>query len=207
MKIILIRHGQSELNAVNELRYQILSGQLESPLSPVGVKQAASLKGHDMLEGILKVFCSDSGRAVETAELAMPGNIPITQTNLLRERSLGVFEGMNVSEAEGHPELSKYFSNPDLRNFRHSFNLGAPGGENYGDVYLRVQQFFETLDMKRGDSIAIVSHLCTIRCILKFLLDINDQEVLRIFVPNCHPVEVVRSSSKWVLNTELPKGR
>ncbi|MDD5463761.1 MAG: histidine phosphatase family protein [Candidatus Moranbacteria bacterium] len=207
MKIILIRHGQSELNAVNEQKYQILSGQLESPLSLIGVKQAVLLKGHVMLDGVCNVFCSDSGRAMETAELAMSSDIPITYTNLLRERSLGVFEGMNISEAESHPELSDYFSNPELCNFRHSFTLNAPGGENYSDVCLRVQQFFGVLDMKQGDSIAIVSHLCTIRCILKFLLDMDEHEVLQLFVPNCHPVEVIRINGKWKLKTELPKRR
>lgn len=207
MKIILLRHGQSELNAVNERGYQILSGQFDSPLSSVGIKQATSLKGHVALDDICEAFCSDSERTVKTAELAMNGGIPITQTNLLRERSLGVFEGMNVSDAKNHPELSKYFSDPELRKFRHNFNLSAPGGESYGDVLLRVKRFFEALDMRHGGSIAIVSHLCTIRCILKFLLGIDEDEALQLFVPNCHLVEVIRSNGKWRVSAELPKRR
>lgn len=207
MKIILVRHGQSELNAINERRYQILSGQLESPLSPKGVKQASLLKGHVMLSEASMVFCSDSGRAIETAELAMSGSMNITKTELLRERSLGVFEGMNVSDAERDPELAKYFLDQELRSFRHSFRLNAPGGENYGDVCLRIQKFFETLEITQGESIVIFSHLCTIRCILKFLLDLDEQEMFQLFVPNCHPVEVVRINGKWKLNAELPKRR
>ncbi len=207
MKIIIIRHGQSELNALNEKKYQILSGQSESQLSSLGVEQASSLIGNPSLNKISRVFSSDSSRTIETAKIVMSEDIAIKQTSNLRERSLGLFDGKTLRFLESNPEFSCYFSDPKLRSFRHSFILSAPDGESYSDVYLRVKQFFEHVDIGKDETVAVFSHLCTIRCIFKYLLRIEEEEVFQLFIPNCHIVELINVHGSWKLITELPKRR
>lgn len=41
---------------------------------------------------------------------------------LLRERSLGVFEGEYKDEISANPKYEKYFNDPNFKDFRHSFS-------------------------------------------------------------------------------------
>ena len=104
--LILIRHGETLWNT--QLRMQ---GSLDSDLTPKGETQIKAL-GEWMKEVPFDyLYCSDTPRAHKTAEAIRK----FTGHNLnfdkrLREKNLGVFEGLTSEEArERYPETFQQF--------------------------------------------------------------------------------------------------
>lgn len=154
-----------------------------------------------LFKSVDEVYCSNSSRAYETALYVLPEKKPII-TPLLSERSLGIFEGKFIDEIKADPEYSKYFNDDNFKDFRHSFTTKAPNGENYADVLERISIFFSKFDFNDEKTICIFSHMCTIRCILMYLLNLKEEETLRIRVPNCSPIIVEQDSNKRFVLTE-----
>lgn len=85
----IVRHGQSVAN-----RDKIIAGQMDSPLTELGKKQAleAKEKLSDVKFDI--VYSSDLVRAIETASIIMGNTVDRRhQLKSLRERSYGKIEG------------------------------------------------------------------------------------------------------------------
>ena len=94
MKIIVVRHGEAEWNTLGKQM-----GQLDSPLTPRGREQAQAIAERigPMRPDIL--YSSDLGRAMETAQfIADTCQLRITPHKGLRERNMGVFQGLTVEE-------------------------------------------------------------------------------------------------------------
>lgn len=182
MRIILIRHGESTANAAGP---DVFTGQTDCPLTEKGRAEAMALRSDPLLAGSPLVFSSDLFRAYDTARIIFP-KAEIHRSPLLRERSLGVFEGKSPRELL--PLYPAFFSDPSRSCFRHSFTAKAPGGESYSDVLRRVRMFLEELQRECPGTAVIVSHFCTIRCFIKELLRLSEEETLKTRVPNCHPV-------------------
>ncbi|WP_395405662.1 histidine phosphatase family protein [Pseudoduganella sp. UC29_106] len=98
--IILIRHGETEWNAVRRLQ-----GHIDIPLSEVGRRQALALGRALAGEQIDAIISSDLGRARQTAEAVVAHHgLPLQMDPALRERAYGVFEGLLYTEiAERYP--------------------------------------------------------------------------------------------------------
>lgn len=94
-RILLVRHGQSEWNAVG--RWQ---GQADPPLSDVGRQQARSAA--DSLGALDAVYASDLQRATETAAIIAGalGIGPVIVDPDLRERDAGEWSGLTRPEIE-----------------------------------------------------------------------------------------------------------
>lgn len=99
--LLLIRHGESEWNAVR--RWQ---GQADSPLSSIGRRQAQGvadrLAAHDPPARFATVWTSDLGRARETAQVLAPavGVDEVHADARLREAEAGPWEGLTPDEIE-----------------------------------------------------------------------------------------------------------
>lgn len=99
-KLLLIRHGECELNAAG-----ILNGQLDSCLTERGREQgrklAARMGRHALWPAHGAVYSSDLSRAFETGCIVtgMHDMPPPLQLPVLRERHLGVVTGVNVRDA------------------------------------------------------------------------------------------------------------
>ncbi len=121
VRILLVRHGQSEWNAVG--RWQ---GWADPPLSELGRRQSA-LAGKDLL-GFDVAVSSDLQRAVDTASL-MAETLGLGQVAVeprLRERDVGQWTGLTRQEIEGRwPEALAAMTDP-------------PGGENVTTLVHRV---------------------------------------------------------------------
>lgn len=91
------RHGKTMLNTVDRSQ-----GWIDAPLTPAGVEVAEYLGKGLRDVSFDKVFSSDSGRALETAELILTNsgqkNVPIEQDKRLREYNFGTYEGMMNEE-------------------------------------------------------------------------------------------------------------
>ncbi len=145
MKIIFVRHGESEVNAMN-----IVQGHGESPLSQRGRLQAKKVAERLEHERIDYIYASDIGRAEETAEIIAEfhPNVPFLVSEIFRERALGVLDGRKIQEIMVNPELAHLY--------KHG---GEEGVESRADVRIRAEKVLKELIMKHPEeTILIVSH-------------------------------------------------
>ncbi|MDB5809380.1 MAG: histidine phosphatase family protein [Betaproteobacteria bacterium] len=119
-QLILIRHGETVWN-----RERRMQGQMDSPLSEVGLRQAQALARRLSKLEFKTLYCSDSGRAHQTARsVADVTGHELKVEPRLRERHFGVFEGLTGPEIEAqHPEAYLRFKSRDP-------HYVVPGGES-----------------------------------------------------------------------------
>ena len=93
MRIVIIRHGQTMANVINDEGTALYTGTLNNELTSLteqGKNQARLLAEDDIVKSIEKVYSSDLIRAMQTARLAKPG-YELNLSENLRERCLGIF--------------------------------------------------------------------------------------------------------------------
>ena len=147
MRGIFVRHGETEQIATGITQGQGVGGDL----NVLGKWQAQQVALALQDERIDQVYCSDLKRAVDTAEaiLHYHPHIPIQYTPVLRERSLGMYEGKPKREWK---EASRLTTAP--------FHLFKPiGGESYEEVRQRIHAFYKKLvALHPDDTILLVTH-------------------------------------------------
>ena len=154
--ILLVRHGQSMGNA--ERRF---GGHSPTPLSELGRRQAEATARALAAEGVTAIYSSDLLRAVETAEpLGSATGLEVKRTAALRERSVGLMEGLTFEEAAAaHPDE---YAALLRRDFEHVLS----GGESYRQLLDRAAAELDfAVGRHRGGRVALFSHTGTI-CIL-----------------------------------------
>lgn len=176
MRLILVRHGQTEWNVERRLQ-----GWKDSPLSENGKEQVKKVAELLKSEKIDLAYCSDLGRAVTTAEEILKfHDCSLEKTKLLREINYGKMEGLTQSESE---KLM-----PGVWNARLSdrYNLACPGGENYKTmVGKRIKPFLEMVFEKHKDeNVLVVSHRGPTRGIIGEISEIKGEELSNIAVDN-----------------------
>ncbi len=96
-RLCLVRHGETAWNAEGRVQ-----GQLDVPLSEVGLAQARAVAGALAKESFSTIYSSDLVRVRQTAQ---PISDLLKQKVLLderlRERHYGVFQGMTYADAKG----------------------------------------------------------------------------------------------------------
>ena len=187
MEIVLIRHGESIGNALRGDE-AVFTGRWDCDLTPVGFQQAEALRNYAMLDGVDIYYCSPLKRAVQTAKAFLDTELIIDER--IQERSLGDFEGKRIIDVKSDPQYAKYFSDPFYMRFRKDFEAKAPNGESYGDVCHRVRPFVKELLEDNADKVGIISHFVVIKCIMKELLDLSEEETLALMVRNCEPIQI-----------------
>lgn len=156
MNLLLIRHGESLGNT-----QQRMMGQLEDPLSPIGMWQAQRLGQYlSMTEVPTHFYCSPLQRATETLEIigscspALTASLFIQKTESLLEIHNGIFQGLTWQEAEQkHSALCQQLMGTQEW-------IPIPGGETLVSCCDRTQNFIQTLYQthKNTDRIWIVAH-------------------------------------------------
>ena len=155
-RVLLIRHGQSRGNA--ERRF---GGHSPTPLSELGHRQAEATARALSDKGVTAIYSSDLLRAVQTAEpLARATGLEITKTPALRERGVGLMEGLTFEEAAAaHPDEYAAL-------LRRDFEHVLAGGESYRQLLDRAAAELDSaVERQRGGTVALFSHTGTI-CIL-----------------------------------------
>ena len=93
-KLLLIRHGETAWNAEHRIQ-----GQLDIPLSPLGMLQSARLAESLASEPIEAVYSSRQSRAwLTAAPVAARLGLQVVAEPRIRERSFGIFEGLTLDE-------------------------------------------------------------------------------------------------------------
>lgn len=149
-KIILIRHGETEYN--RDGRWQ---GWTDEPLNETGKSQSEKAAQRLKSEVIDAIFTSDLIRALQTAKIVgKPLGIPAIKTKNLRERNMGIFEGMTWEESEEkHKSLFENFFDHQNETFKDH------GGETIKEVKKRIKAFLKEMKSKYKDKVvAIITH-------------------------------------------------
>ena len=162
LKLILVRHGETEWNV--QRRYQ---GQADEPLSLVGEGQA-ELVAERLAQYDFDVICtSDLKRALQTANfIAQKKGLPVYTDPRLREMSFGVLEGLTWDEAEEkYPEM--------LKAWLEDYDQPPEGGERLDAFSERVFSLRDDLLKKYHDQIVLlVSHGGILTELLRISLDV-----------------------------------
>lgn len=168
--IYLARHGDIGLGG--DKRY---IGQSDLPLSALGKKQATLLKEIFSRVPLDNIYCSDLGRAQQTAEIiALTHPIIPTACVELRELNMGEWEGKTFSEIRAKYPKEFKERGEDIANYR------PPLGESFADCYKRVIPVFESLAQSNETTILIVGHAGVNRVILCRVLGIPLENVFRL---------------------------
>lgn len=157
MKLILVRHGETDWNA----KSKILS-RTDIELNKNGKKQAKIVAKKLKKENFDLIYSSTLKRALQTAEeINKYHKLEIKKTNLLFERDFGDFEGTNYNKL-------------DLREIRDNHLYKKYNMEKPEIFEKRITDFIEKYCCKKhGKTILIVAHSGTLKMILYHLLKIK----------------------------------
>jgi probable phosphoglycerate mutase len=148
-ELVVVRHGETEWNATGKQQ-----GHLDSPLTDTGLRQAEAIADALAARSFDLLYSSDLGRAYHTAEriAAKTGHEIITEPRL-RERHLGVFQGLTMAEvAEKLPEAYAGFTSGDPCYV-------IPGGESERQRYERIVGCVDGIAARHeGRRVVIVTH-------------------------------------------------
>jgi phosphoserine phosphatase len=176
MRLIIVRHGESEWNRVG--RYQ---GQCDAPLSDLGLRQAEALARRLSDEPLDVIFTSPLQRAAKTAEAIARyhPNTPFEQTTAVMEIHHGDWQGLMADEV-----IARYGAG--LREWReHPTRSQMPNGESFSNILKRVLDFKERLCEEYGDSDVLVStHDVVVKILVADALGMNMDRINRIWVTN-----------------------
>ncbi|MDO4784712.1 MAG: histidine phosphatase family protein [Propionibacteriaceae bacterium] len=164
--LILIRHGETRLNALG-----VFQGQLDEPLSEVGLGQAraAAVSMAGLRPDAL--YASDLQRARQTAdEVARLTGQEVRTDERLREIHCGSWQGRSIAE------VSQEF--PQLVEFRRSgqdFRRSATG-ETAAELADRVcEGLLDIIKENKNQTVMIASHGLAIRVGIARLLGLPDE--------------------------------
>ena len=210
MKLILLRHGESQWNAKN-----LFTGWVDVELSTKGIEEAKRggllLKESNLLPDI--VHTSLLRRAINTASLALDNCdrhwIPVQRSWRLNERHYGALQGKDKAAT------LKEYGEEQFQLWRRSFdvpppaiddnnqysqsndpryaNLGKdlPKSECLKDVVIRMIPYFTneiTNDLRSGKTVLVTAHGNSIRAIVKHIDGISDADIAGVNIPTGIPL-------------------
>ncbi|MBO4669755.1 MAG: 2,3-diphosphoglycerate-dependent phosphoglycerate mutase [Lachnospiraceae bacterium] len=211
MKLVLVRHGESEWNKQN-----LFTGWHDVDLSEKGheeAKQGGKLlrdEGYDFDVA----YTSRLKRAIHTLNHIldeMDRNwIPVNKAWQLNERHYGALQGLNKSET-----AAKY-GEDQVKIWRRSFDVKPPeltpdspeapcNQEMYRDVDRAVLPLHESLattiervvpffndvikkDMEAGKRVIIAAHGNSLRALVKYFDNISDSDIIGVNIPTGVPL-------------------
>ncbi|MHB8467226.1 MAG: histidine phosphatase family protein [Acidimicrobiales bacterium] len=164
--IVLVRHGQSTLNAEGRL-----AGRLDAPLTSLGEAQALAVAEAVRLLGApSRVVASPLGRALQTAEAF---GLPVEIDDRWIELDYGEYDGAKLEDVP-----------PGLwRAWRADSEYAPPGGESLAAVGARVRDACGELSADHGPApVVVVSHVSPIKAAVAWSLGVDDRVAWRTFL-------------------------
>ncbi|MGD1994098.1 MAG: histidine phosphatase family protein [Anaerolineae bacterium] len=164
-QILLIRHGQTALNAENRIR-----GQADVPLDTTGRWQAR-VTGNYVADRwpLAAVYSSPLLRSCQTAEaIASAQGLAAQPLDGLLDMSFGEWEGLTITEVKDRwPALARaWYEEPHTVEF--------PSGESLSVVRERSTAALDAVAVRHeGETIALVAHAVVNRVLLCAVLGID----------------------------------
>ncbi len=186
LRLLLMRHGQSEWNRLN-----LFTGRADPDLTEAGEQQAIHAGLQLAAAGPLPDLAHTSlqRRAIRTTELVLSACdrswIPIRSSWRLNGRHYGALQGRDKDEA------IREFGEQQVRLWRRSYTAAPPpdesGSESLRDVLTRLLPYwYDTIvpDLRTSQCVLVVSHGNTLRALIKHLDGIGDDEIADLEIPN-----------------------
>ncbi len=211
MRLVLLRHGQSEWNARN-----LFTGWVNVSLTDAGEQEAAAAGQILARDGLLpgSVHTSLQRRAIVTAELALAACdrdwIPVRRSWRLNSNHYGALQGRNKAEVLAEVGERQFMA------WRRAYDAAPPpvhpGGaysqfadpryeavppdarpltESLRDVTSRLLPYWYDAivpDLRTGACVLVVTHGNTLRALVKHLDRISDEEIARLNIPTGRPL-------------------
>lgn len=209
-ELILLRHGESEWNALN-----LFTGWVDVRLSEKG--EAEAKRGGELLKerGLLPdlVHTSLLRRAIHTSQLALDSCdrhwIPVKRSWRLNERHYGALQGKDKKEtlaAYGEEQFKLWRRSYDVPpppidpNDKYSqandpryAGLGSemPATECLKDVVARMIPYWNDSiapDLKAGKRVLVTAHGNSLRALVKHLDGVSDSDIAELNIPTGIPL-------------------
>jgi len=211
-KLILIRHGESEWNLLNQF-----TGWRDVDLTPKGVEEAKHA-GQILKEANLDIrftYTSYLKRAIKTLNYVLEEMdrlwLPVEKTWRLNEKHYGALQGQNKTEA-----VAKYgaenvqmwrrsydvapapvadddvFNNPkfDTRYENIKYKAARPTTESLADATRRIIPLWNVNiveSLRQHKQVMIVAHGNSLRGIIKFIKNLSNEEIIKLNIPTGVP--------------------
>ena len=211
MKLVLLRHGESEWNKLN-----LFTGWTDVELSEKGMAEAKQAGVVLKEAGYDFDICYTSylKRAIHTLQFALDSMdrawLPVVKSWKLNERHYGALQGLNKAET-----AAKY-GEDQVKIWRRSFDVKPPALEAddernaskqaaYRDVdpallpaheslettIERVVPYFEEVikkDMLAGKRVIIAAHGNSLRALVKYFDNLSNDEIIGVNIPTGVPL-------------------
>lgn len=191
-EMIVIRHGETEWNLSG--RWQ---GHENSLLTENGHLQAKAVAKALKQYPVSALYSSDQGRALQTARyIEETLGLPIVTDSRLRERHLGIFQGLTAAQMKAqYPDSFEQFQN-------HGPGFIIPGGESIQQRYDRSVECFKHLVATHpGDSIAVVTHGGVLDGLFRFVTGLALEIPRHFKIWNCSLNVFSYAAGQWRLLT------
>ena len=203
MKLVLIRHGESQWNLENKF-----TGWKDVDLSPKGVEEAKAggkaLKEQGLVFDV--AYTSYLKRAIKTLNYVLEEldelYIPVYKSWRLNERHYGALQGLNKAETAkkyGDDQVliwrrsfdvappaidksSEYYPKSD-RRYADLTDEEAPLGESLKDTIARVLPYWHSdisKSLQEGKNVIVAAHGNSLRALIKYLLNISNEDILNL---------------------------
>ena len=211
IKLVLVRHGQSEWNLENRF-----TGWTDVELSEQGVREAKEAgkvlkeKGYHFDLAYTSVL----KRAEHTLDLILKEmgeeNIEIKRSWRLNERHYGALQGLNKDETRkkyGDEQVLLWRRSSDVRppelevtdprypgndpKYKDLTEDELPKTENLIDTIKRVMEYWNSdikPDLEKGRNIIIAAHGNSLRGLMKYLDDISDEDIEKLEIQTGNPI-------------------
>ena len=189
-EIILIRHGETEWNSQKRMQ-----GHSNSDLSSVGQAQIQALGQWMKNVPFDLIYSSDSPRAKQTAEaITQFSGHELQFDQRLREKNLGVFEGLTSEEArERHPEVFRLFKTAGSKYV-------IDEGESTQQLQDRALEIVDEIRIKHPEEhVLLVTHGGFIRVVMKHSLGLSLETPTRFLIRNTGVFRLVWED-KWIVS-------
>lgn len=189
-QLVLVRHGESVGNLADRAareagaaRLDLQDRDADVPLSDTGREQAEAIGryvgGLSPTARPTAVVSSPYRRSADTARIAVELaelGIPVLHDERLRERELGLFDGLT-----GTGIRAEYATESQRREHLGKFYYRPPGGESWCDVALRVRSFLRDIGTQPAtDRLWVFTHQAVITCFRYVLEGLDEASVLEI---------------------------
>ena len=230
MKLVLLRHGESQWNKENRF-----TGWTDVDLTKNGIKEAKNAGQLLKKEGytfdiaytsVLKRAIHTLWNVLDEMDLAW---IPVFRSWRLNEKSYGALQGLNKAETAqkyGEEQVLKWRRSYDIRppelelsNERHPVNENIykkidkellPATECLKDTVERFLPYWNKTIKKaiiEKQKVLIVAHGNSLRALVKYLDNLSDDEILKVNIPTGIPFvydlnENFKVKAKYYLGNE-----
>jgi len=188
VELYIVRHGETDTNYEGRINGM----STDKPLNAKGIEQVEELKKHLDIKMFDEVYSSPMKRAMQTAEILNQGVHEIKQDKRLYEADYGSWDGLKETDLR-----DKYPDAFDENNYLlPAYTKYAKGGEEYADVYKRVEAFMDDMAKKGDEKIMVVCHGFVSRSFMKVVT--GAQNISQIIQPDNAGVSKYRISASGV---------